>query len=59
MQLIGMAIVMVRLWITIDCGGGKTVYTIPDEADNGLLHNPCTISMAKTSARTLVEASSS
>ena len=25
-------------------------YTIPDEADNGLLHEPCTISMAKTSA---------
>ena len=25
-------------------------YTIPDEADNGLLHNPCTISMAKTNA---------
>ena len=32
----------------LDCGGGRTVYTIPDEADNGLLHNPCTISMAKT-----------
>ena len=25
-------------------------YTIPDEADNGLDHRPCTISMAKTSA---------
>ena len=25
-------------------------YTIPDEADNGLDHEPCTISMAKTSA---------
>ena len=25
-------------------------YTIPDEADNGLLHEVCTISMAKTSA---------
>ena len=32
----------------LDCGGGKTSYTIPDEADNGLLHTPCTISMAKT-----------
>ncbi len=29
---------------------GKTSYTIPDEADNGLNHEPCTISMAKTSA---------
>jgi cyclophilin family peptidyl-prolyl cis-trans isomerase len=26
-----------------------TSYTVPDEADNGLLHLPCTISMAKTS----------
>ena len=34
---------------SLDCGGGKTSYTIPDEADNGLLHTPCTISMAKTS----------
>ena len=25
-------------------------YTIPDEADNGLIHLPCTISMAKTSS---------
>ena len=31
-----------------DCG--ETSYTIPDEADNGLNHEPCTISMAKTSA---------
>ena len=28
----------------------ETSYTIPDEADNGLDHEPCTISMAKTSA---------
>ena len=28
----------------------QTAYTIPDEADNGLKHEPCTISMAKTSA---------
>ena len=28
----------------------ETSYTIPDEADNGLDHKPCTISMAKTSA---------
>ena len=28
----------------------ETSYTIPDEADNGLAHEPCTISMAKTSA---------
>ena len=28
----------------------ETSYTIPDEADNGLNHEPCTISMAKTSA---------
>ena len=41
------------------CNGDDTVseadcspdsYTIPDEADNGLLHEVCTISMAKTSA---------
>lgn len=32
---------------SLDCGGGKTSYTIPDEADNGLLHTPCTVSMAK------------
>lgn len=40
------------------CNGDDTVaeadcspesYTIPDEADNGLLHEVCTISMAKTS----------
>ena len=31
----------------VDCAGGQTLYTIPDEADNGLIHNPCTISMAK------------
>ena len=28
----------------------ETSYTIPDEADNGLDHVPCTISMAKTNA---------
>ena len=28
----------------------ETSYTIPDEADNGLNHEPCTISMAKTTA---------
>ena len=28
----------------------ETSYTVPDEADNGLNHEPCTISMAKTSA---------
>ena len=28
----------------------RTSHTIPDEADNGLMHEPCTISMAKTSA---------
>ena len=33
-----------------DCPGGATSYTIPDEADNGLLHEVCTVSMAKTSA---------
>ena len=27
----------------------ETQYTIPDEADNGLLHDSCTMSMAKTS----------
>ena len=32
-----------------DCAAGQTAYTIPDEADNGLLHTSCTISMAKTS----------
>ena len=31
-----------------DCSS-ETLYTIPDEANNGLLHTPCTISMAKTS----------
>ena len=31
-----------------DCD--QTLYTVPDEADNGLLHEVCTISMAKTSA---------
>ena len=33
---------------SIDCSS-ETLYTMPDEADNGLLHTPCTISMAKTS----------
>ena len=28
----------------------QTSFTIPDEADNGLNHEPCTISMAKTNA---------
>ena len=33
------------------CGtSGNNAWTIPDEVDNGLLHEPCTISMAKTSA---------
>ena len=32
-----------------ECTQGETAYTIPDEADNGLLHEECTISMAKTS----------
>ena len=32
-----------------DCAS-ETAYTVPDEADNGLLHEVCTISMAKTSA---------
>ena len=33
------------------CGtSGENAWTVPDEADNGLLHEPCTISMAKTSA---------
>ena len=27
----------------------ETQYTVPDEADNGLVHDSCTISMAKTS----------
>mgnify|MGYP001203050910 FL=1 len=31
-----------------DCS--ETSYTLPDEANNGLKHDPCTISMAKTSA---------
>lgn len=31
-----------------ECTGGVTTYTIPDEADNGLKHEECTISMAKT-----------
>ena len=31
-----------------DCSS-QTEYTVPDEADNGLLHDSCTISMAKTS----------
>lgn len=30
-------------------GGGQSRWTIGDEADNGLIHTPCTISMAKTS----------
>lgn len=30
-------------------GEGYTAWTVPDEADNGLNHLPCTISMAKTS----------
>ena len=30
-----------------DCSS-QTAYTIPDEADNGLLHDSCVISMAKT-----------
>jgi cyclophilin family peptidyl-prolyl cis-trans isomerase len=29
---------------------GQTDWTIPDEADNGLKHYPCVISMAKTSS---------
>ena len=33
-----------------EAGCQETSYTIPDEADNGLNHEPCTISMAKTSA---------
>ena len=33
-----------------ECTAGLTAYTIPDEADNGLLHEECTISMAKTSS---------
>ena len=32
-----------------ECTGGVTSYTIPDEANNGLIHEECTISMAKTS----------
>ena len=30
-----------------DCSA-ETAYTVPDEADNGLLHDSCVISMAKT-----------
>ena len=50
------------------CDGDDTVaeadcspesYTIPDEADNGLLHEVCTISMAKTSQDNTGEANSS
>ena len=33
-----------------NCSGGASSFTMPDEADNGLLHEVCTISMAKTSA---------
>lgn len=33
----------------VDCSS-ETDYTVPDEADNGLLHDSCVISMAKTSA---------
>lgn len=29
---------------------GRASWTMPDEANNGLVHNPCVISMAKTSA---------
>lgn len=33
-----------------DCDGfGQSQWTIGDEADNGLIHTPCSISMAKTS----------
>ena len=33
------------------CGGSNSsAWTIPDEANNGLQHLPCTVSMAKTSA---------
>jgi cyclophilin family peptidyl-prolyl cis-trans isomerase len=33
------------------CGtSGENAWTVPDEADNGLLHEACTISMAKTNA---------
>jgi cyclophilin family peptidyl-prolyl cis-trans isomerase len=35
---------------TTDCAAGASSYTVPDEADNGLLHEVCTVSMAKTSA---------
>lgn len=31
-------------------GNGQNSWTVPDEADNGLNHLPCTISMAKRSA---------
>ena len=30
-------------------GEGQSAWTIPDEADNGLIHIPCVVSMAKTS----------
>ena len=34
-----------------DCDGfGQSRWTIGDEADNGFIHTPCSISMAKTSA---------
>jgi len=34
-----------------DCGGSNSsAWTLPDEANNGLQHLPCTVSMAKTSA---------
>ena len=31
-------------------GAGNSAWTVPDEADNGRVHDACTISMAKTSA---------
>lgn len=31
-------------------GAGQSAWTVPDEADNGRVHNACTISMAKTNA---------
>ena len=35
----------------MNCGGaGHSAWTMPDEADNGLQHLPCSVSMAKTSA---------
>ena len=33
-----------------ECTQGETAYTMPDEADNGLIHEECTISMAKTTS---------